>query len=212
MSGAYSGVQARITEREPLARYVHCAAHNLNLALNDSVKNVPGVKFYDTVENLYNFFGHSITRWALLSELMTPESRTVTIKHLCPTRWSSRHDALFALRHRYGDIIKALVKISLTSDKKEERSEASALKNAISKFSFIFLVNMQTKILECINAASQLLQAKDADILKASTLLQNAISVLVKFREQFDEAKSAALALATVTAQGCLCVSLPPLQ
>lgn len=72
---------------------------------------------------------------------------------------------------------------------------------------------MQTKILERINAASQLLQAKDIqDILKASTLLQNAISVLVKFREQFDEAKSAALALATVTAQGCLCVSLPPLQ
>lgn len=56
---------------------------------------------------------------------------------------------------------------------------------------------MQTKILECINTASQLPQAKDADILKASTLLQNAISVLMEFREQFDEAKSATLALAT---------------
>ncbi len=84
MSGAYSGVQARITEKEPLARCVHCAAHNLNLALNDSVKNVPGVKqFYDTEEILYNFFGHSIKRWALLSELMTPESRTVTLKRPC---------------------------------------------------------------------------------------------------------------------------------
>ncbi|MEQ2227588.1 hypothetical protein ILYODFUR_039123 [Ilyodon furcidens] len=70
------------------------------------------------------------------------------------------------LRHRYGDIIKALVKIPLTSDKKEERSEEIALKNIISKFSFIFLANMQTKILECINGASQLLQAKEADILK----------------------------------------------
>ena len=195
MSGVYSGVQARITEKEPLASYVHCAAHNLNLALNDSVKNVPGVKqFYDTVEMLYNFFGHSIKRWALLGELMPPESRNVTLKRLCPTRWSSRHDALFALRHRYGDIIRALDKISLTSDKKDERGEASVLKNAISKFSFIFLVNMQTKILECINAASQLLQAKYADILKASTLLQNAISVLMEFREQFDEVKSATLA------------------
>ncbi|KAF3837661.1 hypothetical protein F7725_009429, partial [Dissostichus mawsoni] len=56
---------------------------------------------------------------------------------------------------------------------------------------------MQTKILESINCASQLLQAKDADILKASTLLQNAISVLVEYRGQFDEAKSATLALAT---------------
>lgn len=198
MSGVYSGVQARIAEKEPLARYVHCAAHSLNLALNDSVKNVPGVRqFYDTVETLYNFFGHSIKRWALLSELMTPESRGITLKRLCPTRWSSRHDALVALKHRYGDIMKALSKISLTSDKRDERDEANALKNAISKFSFIFLVNMQTKILECTNAVSQLMQAKHTDILKASALLQNAISVLTEYREQFDEAKSTTLALAT---------------
>uniref|UniRef100_A0A096MHE8 HAT C-terminal dimerisation domain-containing protein n=1 Tax=Poecilia formosa TaxID=48698 RepID=A0A096MHE8_POEFO len=56
---------------------------------------------------------------------------------------------------------------------------------------FIFLVNMQTKILECINAASQLLQAKDTDILKAFDLL-----VLMEFRKKFDEVKSATLALA----------------
>ena len=81
--------------------------------------------------------------------------------------------------------------------KKDERDEASALKNAISKFSFICLVNVQTKILECVNAASQLLQAKDTDILKASTLLKNAVSVLMEYREQFDEVKSTSLALAT---------------
>ncbi|KAK1884134.1 Zinc finger MYM-type protein 1 [Dissostichus eleginoides] len=40
MSGVYSGVQARIMEMEPLAKYVHYAAHNLNLTLNDSVKNI----------------------------------------------------------------------------------------------------------------------------------------------------------------------------
>lgn len=38
MSGVYSGVQARISEKEPLAVYVHSAAHNLNLALNDYQK------------------------------------------------------------------------------------------------------------------------------------------------------------------------------
>ena len=41
MSGVYSGVQARIREKEPLATYVHCAAHNLNLVLNDAVKHIP---------------------------------------------------------------------------------------------------------------------------------------------------------------------------
>lgn len=56
---------------------------------------------------------------------------------------------------------------------------------------------MQTKILECRNAASQLLQAKEVDTQKASTLLQNTVSVLMEFRKQFDEAKSVTLALTT---------------
>lgn len=34
MSGEYSVVQARILEKAPYAKYVHCAAHNLNLVLN----------------------------------------------------------------------------------------------------------------------------------------------------------------------------------
>lgn len=36
MSGAYSGVQQRIKEKAPHAYFVHCAAHNLNLALKDA--------------------------------------------------------------------------------------------------------------------------------------------------------------------------------
>uniref|UniRef100_A0A087XM22 TTF-type domain-containing protein n=1 Tax=Poecilia formosa TaxID=48698 RepID=A0A087XM22_POEFO len=193
MSGAYSGVQARITEKEPLACYVHCVPHNLNLALNDSVKNVPGVKrFYDTVENLYNFFGHSIKRWALLSEFSTQESRTVTLK--CLFRFYSRHGGLFALcKFSFIFLVKMQTKILefwLLQAEKQEHNEASALKNVIGKFSFIFLVKMQTKILEF-----WLLQAKDTDILKASDL-QNAINVLMEFREQFDEVKSATIAVA----------------
>lgn len=70
MSGVYSGVQARIMEMEPLAKYVHCAAHNLNLILHDSVKNIAEMhQFYDTVEGLYK----SIKRWALLSGIISTE-------------------------------------------------------------------------------------------------------------------------------------------
>lgn len=44
MSRIYSGIQARIAEREPLALYMHCVAHCLNLVLNDSVKTVPEIR------------------------------------------------------------------------------------------------------------------------------------------------------------------------
>lgn len=200
MSGVYSGVQARIAEMEPLAQYVHCAAHNLNLTLNDAVKNITEIRqFYDNVEALYNFFGQSIKRWSLLSDIMSSdqsEHGNVTLKRLCPTRWSSRHDALTALRYRYVDVMKALTKIALISKKREERDEATALKKNMEKFDFIILIVQQTKLLECVNAVSKMLQAKDADIHKAVGLLQNTVQILTAYRDDFAEVKRTAQNLA----------------
>ncbi|KAJ4941078.1 hypothetical protein JOQ06_027365 [Pogonophryne albipinna] len=200
MSGVYSGVQARIMEMEPLAKYVHCAAHNLNLTLNDSVKNIAVLRnFYDIVETLYTFFSQSIKRWSLLSGIMSSELSEhgkVTMKRLCPTRWCSRHDAIAALRYRYVDIMKALTKIALVSEKREERDEATALKNHMEKFSFIFLVVQQTKIQENMNAVSKMLRAKDVDIHKAVGVLQNRIQAPFAYRDDFDQVKRTAQNLA----------------
>ncbi len=67
--------------REPNAAYVHCAAHNLNLVLNDSVKSITELtKFYNTMEKLYMFFVHSIKRWNVLVELTEKLTPGVTLK------------------------------------------------------------------------------------------------------------------------------------
>ena len=69
MSGVYSEVQARLQKIQPLAIYVHCMAHNLNLALNDCCNSVSEIRnFYGTVEKLYNFF-RSVRRWGMLQQV-----------------------------------------------------------------------------------------------------------------------------------------------
>jgi hypothetical protein len=74
MSGIYSGVQARIKKVEPNALCVHCAAHNLNLVVNDVVNGVQRISaYFVTIRSIYIFFGHSVNRWDLLSS-MTGES------------------------------------------------------------------------------------------------------------------------------------------
>lgn len=40
MSGGKSGVQARIKEKQPKARYTHCFAHSLNLAIQKVCREV----------------------------------------------------------------------------------------------------------------------------------------------------------------------------
>lgn len=54
MSGIYAGVQKRIIDKEPNAVYIHCAAHNLNLVLNDACQPIKDVKeCYDIVQRRF---------------------------------------------------------------------------------------------------------------------------------------------------------------
>ena len=123
------------------------------------------------------------------------ESSEKTLKPLCPTRWSSREEAVVALRYRYTDILKVLNQIILTSDKKDEVNEAMGLQKAIEKFTFIFLVIIENKILQSTNTISKLLQSKDADLSVAVTLLDTAIAELNQFRSHYENAKNDALDL-----------------
>ena len=44
---------------------VHCAAHNLNVIINDAAEaTVEGISFFDTIANVFNFFGRGLNRWA----------------------------------------------------------------------------------------------------------------------------------------------------
>lgn len=61
MAGAYNGLQAQFLQLEECAKFVHCAAHNVNLVVNDAVKGVPEITiFLNTLERLYKFFHVSV--------------------------------------------------------------------------------------------------------------------------------------------------------
>lgn len=69
MSGKHNGLQARLRKRQQKAKYIHCASHNLNLVVNDSVKNISEIRqFFEMLETLYIFFGNSILRWSMLKK------------------------------------------------------------------------------------------------------------------------------------------------
>ncbi|KAM4026863.1 zinc finger MYM-type protein 1-like [Anomaloglossus baeobatrachus] len=195
MSGVYTGVQIRIQRKEKNALYVHCAAHNLNLVIQDSVSHVPEVsRFFEVIQSIYVFFGDSISRWSLLQSLTSESS--VTLKRLCPTRWSSRFDSILALRFRFLDVLKALSRIILTSTKSKEREEARALRKKIESFEFVFLLVLQSKILDKTNAISKVLQSEHMDLSNAAQLIYNTIEALSSYRNQFEDAKKTAITLA----------------
>lgn len=70
MSGIYNDLQERIEKIQPLVIYVHYAAHNLNLVINDSVKIIKEIQnLYEKLENLYAYFANSIKRCTHLKSI-----------------------------------------------------------------------------------------------------------------------------------------------
>lgn len=184
MSGVYGGLQALIKEHAPNADYVHCAAHALNLILNDAAKRVPEVSnFFDNLEKIYTFFGNSIKRWSMLSN-DSSEKYKITLKKVCPTRWSSRNDALSAIRKNYSLIMKTLYQLNLISTKKDERDECKNIINILENYDFIVLVAFFSSLFEIINPVSKALQHENNDLQKASILLSNLLNRLSEIRNQ----------------------------
>src|SRR5260221_6348137 len=117
---------------------------DLSMSIID-VKN-----FFGVIEEIYFFFGHSIHRWTIVS-LQSGLGSNITLKKLCPTRWSSRYDCLVALRYHFLDVLKVLTMIILTSKKKDEVANALAIKKKEECFDFVFILAMMTRMLEVTN-------------------------------------------------------------
>ena len=198
MSGKYSGLHKKIQNMVPHADYVHCASHNLNLVLKDAMEAVTETRqFYDTIELVYNFFGHSIVRWQKLHNVHDRYCSNPTLKALNPTRWSGRYNAVYALKKRFCDVMKCLTNMTLTSTKSKERDEAMAIKKQIENFDFVCMLVVQCKILQIVNIPSKAMQCKTIDLISAHKLLQTAAEDIAQLRRSFDAVLSEASAIAS---------------
>ena len=172
MSGAYAGVQRPIKDMCPSSPvpFFHCVSHNLNLVINDAVKSIPqNEKFFTILQDVFNFFGSSLNRWRELQ--IESEKDSLTLKKLCTTRWSSRINAVRAVRDRYTHILKVLTRISLTSDKTSERNTASTLRKDLDWLEFVMFIVLWERILKAFSSSSKELQFPKMDLSAACRLL-----------------------------------------
>jgi len=63
MSGLYNGLHKIIKDIDQSAAYVHCSVHNLNLVVNDAVKEITKMTiFFDIAQTVFVFLGYIIVR------------------------------------------------------------------------------------------------------------------------------------------------------
>ena len=110
MAGKYTGLQQRIKDINPLAEFIPCAGHSLNLVGSCAAEScIWAITFFGFLQQLYNFFSASTYRWKVLIDHL-PRNVPVT-KILSNTRWSERADATAAVAKGFKFIQSALLSL-----------------------------------------------------------------------------------------------------
>jgi len=94
--------------------------------------------FSGTVERLYAFFSASTHRSEILKAYVPR-----TVKRIVETHWSAQHNAVFAIKSHYENVVDALEKLSEQSENADTRGEASTTLASISTFPFLFFESCQ---------------------------------------------------------------------
>ena len=123
MSGIQSGVQALVKKECDRALYVHCLAHSLNLSVQEVSRSI------DLVRNLLNlifelgklikFSPKRNTLFNTLSKQLafnSGETVSMSLRTLCPTRWTVRHTAVESILCNYESLKATLEEVEKGHD------------------------------------------------------------------------------------------------
>ncbi|KAF0709155.1 zinc finger MYM-type protein 1-like [Aphis craccivora] len=108
MSGKFKGTQAYILKHQPLATYVHCYSHCLNLVLVKACSVQPVRNTIGIVEEVTNFIRDSPKRIEIFKNENIkhyPNLNSDTLLKLCTTRWVEHHEAFI----RFNQMLPAIV-------------------------------------------------------------------------------------------------------
>ncbi|KAJ6800210.1 zinc finger MYM-type protein 1-like [Iris pallida] len=107
MRRKHQGVQKRLLDVNPIAFYMPCGCHCLNLVICDMANSCAKAKsFFGACQCMYTVFSHSTKRWSVLLDCLDD----LTLKSLCTTRWESHIESVKAIKSQVGQIKEALLK------------------------------------------------------------------------------------------------------
>jgi len=189
MSGRFSGLQSKIKDVSPLALYIHCCAHNLNLVLIDSIRScVNAISFFGILEALYTFITNSLPRLKIFEEEQKKIDGLVpTLKQLSETRWASHKRAVDSVYINLPAIVTSLKRISdgeLPNIKLKSISEAQGLLIQIMNFKFSFLLVLWKNILGKVNILSNYLQNSKIDLITAHDMVSTCFLDISSLRNE----------------------------
>ncbi|KAM0978924.1 hypothetical protein ACFX2C_014846 [Malus domestica] len=189
MRGELNGLKTKILREQPCAYYVHCFAHQLQLALVAVAKNnIDIASFFATANNVVNHVGASCKRRDSLRGQLQEElviafendclitgrglNQETSLKRAGDTRWNSHYGTLISIISMFSSVVHVLQMV-IDDNPNESAGEENTLMRVILTFEFVFHLFLMKVILGLTNDLSQALQRKDQEIVNAMALVKS---------------------------------------
>jgi len=165
MQGKRKGVATQIKHENPAALSVHCFAHCLNLCLQDAGRQIALLRdALDIGREIAKLIRLSPKRSHLFSEkLLQSEHTGVSIKPLCPTRWTARTTSIEAILKDYSILMEVMDEVHHTTHD-EYGLKAHGILTSLEKFDTLFGLKLAYLLFGAAEEMSKCLQSKDTSL------------------------------------------------
>ena len=169
MSGAHSGVIARIKQIVPIA--THCVAHRLALAASQATSASPTMaRFERILSQIFVFFSRSTTRTSTLNEMeKVLNEPQIKLQRPTETRWLSHQNAVNSLRRCLKAVIATVEKEACQGD-----ATACGLALEMRKPEFVATLLLLSDVLGILGNLSRTFQLASLNLLHVEGLLRDA--------------------------------------
>ncbi|BBH09012.1 TTF-type zinc finger protein with HAT dimerisation domain, partial [Prunus dulcis] len=182
MKGEFNGLKTQILRENPCAYYIHCFAHQLQLALVAVAKgNADIATFFTSCNSLVNIVGASCKRHDILRDQLQKDVTEALEKDTFPTGRGLNQETCLKRPVIH-------VGTHIMDGSTDNLGEANRSLREIQSFEFVFHLFFMRSILGATNDLSQALQRKDQDIENAMTLVKVCKDQLQHMRENAFEA------------------------
>ncbi|CAF4096061.1 unnamed protein product, partial [Rotaria magnacalcarata] len=191
MSSCAAGVHVLLKKYMPKGIYINCAAHRLNLVINDTSKVVRYMSDYFSIASqLYSFFTESAVTNIYFNKAQIDLGlvQSSTLKLWAITRWDSRWTAINAVVNNFPAILKALSDISEDGNG-SRATNAGGLLMHDQKSIFIVTSFILHNFLGIIKVLSDHLKSSSLDYVRGECLITSVIQQLKDLRndESFNQ-------------------------
>ena len=200
MRGEWNGLQALFLTDCPYAYYVHCFAHQLQLALVVASREViPIHKFFSKLTFIVDIVCSSSKRHDELQVVKLDEiaylleidelekgkgsNQIGTLKQAGDTCWSSHFSSICSLINMYDATCLVLEKNIVDGSTYSQRGDADNAYKSLTSFEFILILYLMREIMGITNVLCQALQQQSQDIVNVMCLVCSTKGLLQNLRE-----------------------------